>query len=257
MAATSYSIARSAKSGKVFARFEFDAQQAESLAADLSYATTPEAIASATRLRQIAKAVGDYLYRVHPVSPKGSEKSEERKLNAHLREGWRVRIYEGAFQGGGAAAGSSLLGFYLYHRFENFQRIQTILKSLEEGSEEYTVYPVEAKSLRFKMPYPTGTKTFFSKESNIPARKGRRFLEKTRIFADALLASEGSAMEQALVDIIEKGRRFKSGKLSDEITMPNESGAVFDARAAYGQAFAQQRNPLNAVRAISRRKRNA
>lgn len=253
-------IARSAASGRVFVRYQFDGKEASSLAADIAYATTPEAISSATRLHQNAKRVKDFLYKIHPYNPDGTKKSHtSNKVGPHLRDGWNVKVYEGAFQAGVVGA-RSLVGFFLSHKDENDKRkrVKLILSSLESGSVAYKVRPVNKKFLKFRVPYPLlDTIIRTSQTISIPAREGRWFLDETRKFADRLLATEHTLMEEEIVKIIEKGRRFKMRAADTRFTASNtaDGSAIAAAREKFGVAFTQARSPLNKVRRVKSRRK--
>ena len=245
-------IARSASTGRVFARYQFDQGQLDSLVADLSYATTPEAISSATRLRQIATSVLRYIREQTPESGMGTLKGGVAD-GIPLKQGWNVRLYDGMFLGGGTVKGTNMVGFMLSHKYENINRVRTILSSLEEGSRAYTVFPVEAKMLAFQFPYPDLSEFAFAKKVKIPRRKGFFFIKKTLAFADHLLAAEGTNMEAALADIVNKGRRFRASPLDDSFNASDNKNAIAAARKDFGKMFAQAKNPLNYVNRKRRR----
>lgn len=250
-------IAQSAQAGRSFVRFEFNPGDIDSFVEDFNYASTQGAIRTVTELREIGQRVLAELKSNFPErksraavrSSQGYRQITPKSLK--LKEGWRVKFYDAAvlpFGTNASAAAPSLLGFYIDHRNARSERIRTILASLEGGSRPYRIFPVEASALRFPNGYPRATDQVFAKHADIPARKGFGYLEKTRRFADQLLASKGSQMEAELVGLLERAHRFKIRTLSAESVKREATPAIEAATESFSDVFAKSTNPLRALR---------
>ncbi len=253
-------ISQSAASGKVFVRFAFNPGDVESLASDLSYASTQGVIRSVMQLKKIGNEVVDELKRNFPDKKKSRASVVKSRLgyaairqrSLRLKEGWRVRFYDaGIVAARQLLPGASLLGFYIEHRMQGDSRIRTILNSLESGSRAFQIRPVFARALRF--PNKRGNDQQFADHAEIPARPGTYYMRKTAEFADRLLASRGSQMEQELVDLIEKGDAVRLRTLSRESIKQDATANIENAQENFESVFNRIGNPLSAARAIKAR----
>lgn len=266
------SFSRSVSSGRVFARFEFNQDDIDPLVEDLNYVTTPGVIESAADLRGAGKQVLAFLKANFPDrnAQQGTRSLAAAKIAArggvaapikrplNLKAGWRVNFYSAAsVSGNGVSGGTSLLGFYIDHKLQDRARVRTILASLESGSRAYTIRPKRKKSLLFPDGYPDGQEGVFAKEAHIPARAGFGYMKKTEDYADSLLAAHGSTLEDALADIIEKGKRLKVSALG-QAADSEPTSTVSDALEQLGEESAstiltRAKSPLKALKTLKKR----
>lgn len=260
------SLAGSISSGKVFARMQFVREHIESLSRDLNYATSPAVIQSALRVREIGEKVRNYLKSQFP-----KHKTGLRRKSSKVREGWIARFYSAGTQYRGVASGGgSLWGFYLEHKAEEDEHVRVILKSVEHGANPHMIWPgvdpraknrwlkdgqEPRKALRWGIPIKKGKegRQVMSRGHLVGGTPSYGYLAKTQKYADALLARNGSLLEDELTRVIQKGARLRPYALG----ATTGAGDILEDAVSgenISSLLANAASPLDAIRSARKRR---
>lgn len=249
------SFGRSLSSGRVFAKFEFNQKDIDSLTEDLSYAALSGTIENAGQIREAGRKVLAFLKANYPKESAATRSNNALtgRRSSRIVDGWTVKFYTSKFT---RSEASSLLGFAIEHRQAANDRIRTIIASLESGSRSYKITANDAQALRFRS--NLRKRIQFASSAEIPARRGFGFLNKTEKYADDLTAAHGSMLERELVNIIEKGKSFKtqSGLSAAALAEPSAPvSAALDALSVTdaSDALSRVRSPLKSIKSIKGR----
>lgn len=178
-----------------------DERRIAKLVKDLGYVSS-ETFTRSLPLRQYREQALDYLKDLFPTSTKS--KSNTNEFGDHLVRGWKTEYIHT----------KTGVGFRLFHAQENNSRVQTVLKSLDKGSQFFT-YDAE-EEFRFFGRYASkkgkhaanGWITIAEGRTVIRGpRKGLNYAEKTSEYIQLVLLPQMRAMVQERVrSRIERGR---------------------------------------------------
>ncbi len=240
---------RSLTSGRVFIKAQFDKRQMDAIYDGLNYISTAGAVRDVTQLKSYGSSVLSELKKNFPAPWRG-EMSEANRPYRNLRKGWHVNYYAVPSKSNG-----TILGFYVDHEMSSNSRARTILASLEVGSSEHLVVPVNgSKYLRFK---PKGKRKYiYTKYAMIPAQDGQFYMRKTALFAEQMLAAKSTGMAQDLANTLEQAMRGTRNTRDVSATdFQSMSPSMVDAFVAAGKT--PRRNPLKPLANITQAKLRA